>query len=266
MQLMPATAARFGLTAAERFDPAKNIRAGIRYLKVLAQMFGGNLDLMIAAYNAGEGAVLKYGRHIPPYRETQTYVRRVKGFYARYRQRVRQRQMLASMLDVDERRLMDRSRTAEDARDRTGARAQSDGGIKTMKTRPSRPLPTRRLAWMALGAVVAAHSLCVQAEPPDLYQVVAARYGLSADALYAQAVHYAGRQSRFASSPTPWPWTVRLCQQGQCETVFADDRATLAAVLVAASRAGLTGSMSALWACPGAPGRSCLCWQPPHRE
>ncbi len=125
MQLMPATAARFGLTAAERFDPAKNIRAGIRYLKVLAQMFGGNLDLMIAAYNAGEGAVLKYGRRIPPYRETQTYVRRVKGFYARYRQRVRQRQMLASMLDVDERRLMDRSRTAEDARDRELARERS---------------------------------------------------------------------------------------------------------------------------------------------
>ena len=109
-----------------------------------------------------------------------------------------------------------------------------------MKTIRSRPLSTRRLAWMALGAVVAAHSLCVQAEPPDLYQAVAARYGLSADALYAQAVHYAGRQSRFASSPTPWPWTVRLCQQSQCETVFADDRATLAAVLVAASRAGLT--------------------------
>ncbi|HQA27492.1 MAG TPA: lytic transglycosylase domain-containing protein, partial [Candidatus Competibacteraceae bacterium] len=109
----------------ERFDPAKNIRAGIRYLKVLAQMFGGNLDLMVAAYNAGEGAVLKYGRHIPPYRETQTYVRRVKGFYARYRQRVRQRQMLASMLDADERRLMDRSRTAEDARDRELARERS---------------------------------------------------------------------------------------------------------------------------------------------
>lgn len=84
-------------------------------------------------------------------------------------------------------------------------------------------------------------SLCVQAEPPPLlYRQVAARYGLSAEALYAQAIRYAGRQSRFASAPTPWPWTVRLCQHERCETVFADDRATLAAILKTASRAGWT--------------------------
>lgn len=82
MQLMPATAARFGLTAAERFDAAKNVRAGIRYLKVLSRLFGGNLDLILAGYNAGEGAVLKYGHQIPPFPETQTYVRRVQGFLA----------------------------------------------------------------------------------------------------------------------------------------------------------------------------------------
>ncbi len=100
---------------------------------------------------------------------------------------------------------------------------------------------TRRLAWTVFGTVAVAVSLCAQAEPPPLlYRQVAARYGLSAEALYAQALRYAGRQSRFASAPTPWPWTVRLCQQDRCETVFADDRATMTAILMAASRAGWT--------------------------
>lgn len=104
MQFMPATAARFGLTAAERFDPHKNIRAGIRYLKVLARLFSGNLDLMLAGYNAGEGAVLKYGRQIPPYRETQLYVRRVKSYYALYREQARHRQLRGLMAQVEESR------------------------------------------------------------------------------------------------------------------------------------------------------------------
>ena len=240
MQLMPATAARFGLTAAERFDAAKNIRAGIRYLKVLSRLFGGDLDLILAGYNAGEGAVLKYGRRIPPYRETQTYVRRVRGYYARYRQRARHRQTRTLMAQANERRQRLRARADEVLRDREPSRERSPvgAGNKCKPRNGPRP-PTWRLTGTTFGIVAMAVSLCVQAEPPPLlYRQVAARYGLSAEALYAQAIRYAGRQSRFASAPTPWPWTVRLCQHERCETVFADDRATLAAILKTASRAG----------------------------
>jgi len=91
MQLMPATAARYGLTPNDRYDPAKNVRAGIRYLKFLSRQFNGQLDLILAGYNAGEGAVQKYGNRIPPYRETQDYVRQVKGYLVLYRQRRRHR-------------------------------------------------------------------------------------------------------------------------------------------------------------------------------
>jgi soluble lytic murein transglycosylase-like protein len=84
MQLMPATAARFGLTPEERFDPERNVRAGIRYLRWLLARFDGDLELALAGYNAGEGAVLKYGRQIPPFEETQDYVRRVARHRARY--------------------------------------------------------------------------------------------------------------------------------------------------------------------------------------
>lgn len=96
MQLMPATAARFGLTRQERYDPAKNIRAGVRYLKFLKRKFRGRLDLILAGYNAGEGAVLKYGRKIPPYRETQDYVRKVKGYYIALRRQNSRHHLLAS--------------------------------------------------------------------------------------------------------------------------------------------------------------------------
>ena len=85
MQLMPATAADYGLNPAERFDPVKNLRAGMRHLKRLQKLFPGQLDLVLAAYNAGQGHVLKYGRQIPPFKETQHYVRRVKGYYTHYR-------------------------------------------------------------------------------------------------------------------------------------------------------------------------------------
>ncbi len=78
MQLMPATAARMGVT--DIFDPRQNIMGGTRYLRVLANQFNGDLVLTIAAYNAGEGAVLRY-RGIPPYEETQRYVRRVLRHY-----------------------------------------------------------------------------------------------------------------------------------------------------------------------------------------
>jgi len=79
MQLMPATAQRFGVT--DRIDPDQNVDGGTRYLKHLITMFGPRLDLAIAAYNAGENAVIKYNNTIPPYRETQDYVRQVLALY-----------------------------------------------------------------------------------------------------------------------------------------------------------------------------------------
>jgi hypothetical protein len=83
MQLMPFTAARFGVT--NIFDPRQNIEGGARYMRFLLDHFDGDVDLALAGYNAGEGAVLKYGRRIPPYRETQDYVRRISQRYSRLR-------------------------------------------------------------------------------------------------------------------------------------------------------------------------------------
>ena len=80
MQLMPGTAARFGVT--NIFDPRQNIEGGTRYLRFLLDAFDGDIALTLAGYNAGEGAVLKYGRKVPPYRETQEYVRRITERYA----------------------------------------------------------------------------------------------------------------------------------------------------------------------------------------
>ncbi|NYH15304.1 lytic transglycosylase domain-containing protein [Paraburkholderia bryophila] len=82
MQLMPATGARHG--ASDLFDPRQNIAAGARYLKALIGQFA-DLPLALAAYNAGEGAVQKYGRQIPPYVETMNYVPRVMARYQWYR-------------------------------------------------------------------------------------------------------------------------------------------------------------------------------------
>ena len=82
MQLMPATASRFGVSNA--FDAAQNIRGGVRYLAWLLKRFDGNLTLAAAGYNAGEGAVDKYGG-VPPYNETQRYVQRVALLAERYR-------------------------------------------------------------------------------------------------------------------------------------------------------------------------------------
>lgn len=81
MQLMPGTGARFGVR--RPFDPAQNISGGTRYLKQLLQRFNGRVDLVLASYNAGEGAVARFGGKVPPYRETRNYVKRV-GY--RYRQ------------------------------------------------------------------------------------------------------------------------------------------------------------------------------------
>ena len=79
MQLLPETARRFGLTRKkDLFNPKKNLEAGVRYLKWLADRFGGDAEKILAAYNAGEGAVERFGG-IPPYQETQSYVQRIFG-------------------------------------------------------------------------------------------------------------------------------------------------------------------------------------------
>lgn len=82
MQLMPETALR--MQVRDPWDPRENIFGGTRYLRVLANMFNGDLELTIAGYNAGEGAVSRYGG-IPPYAETQAYVVNVVSYYRRYR-------------------------------------------------------------------------------------------------------------------------------------------------------------------------------------
>jgi len=79
MQLMPATAKQYG--ALSRTDPRQNVFAGARYLKYLVGLFPKNLSLAIAAYNAGENTVKRYKNKIPPYPETQNYVRKVLKFY-----------------------------------------------------------------------------------------------------------------------------------------------------------------------------------------
>lgn len=81
MQLMPATARRFGVM--DSTDPDQNVDGGTRYLKHLINLFEPNLDLAVAAYNAGENAVIKYNNSIPPYPETQNYVRQVLALYKR---------------------------------------------------------------------------------------------------------------------------------------------------------------------------------------
>ncbi|KMW48967.1 lytic transglycosylase domain-containing protein [Ralstonia insidiosa] len=91
MQVIPDTGARYGVTgdarrtAAQKLaDPKINITTGVRYLSDLLRMFSGNLELVLAAYNAGEGAVQKHGNDIPPYAETQNYVKTVMQFYRYY--------------------------------------------------------------------------------------------------------------------------------------------------------------------------------------
>jgi soluble lytic murein transglycosylase-like protein len=83
MQLMPETAARYGVK--NRMDPSQNILGGARYLGDLLRLFHNNMHLAIAAYNAGEGSVLKYGRKIPPYPETVAYVPKVLAYYKTYK-------------------------------------------------------------------------------------------------------------------------------------------------------------------------------------
>jgi soluble lytic murein transglycosylase-like protein len=75
MQLMPSTAAEYGVLDA--FNPVDNIRAGVAYLKSLLTQYRQNVELALAAYNAGPGAVRKYGGTVPPYRETRNYVKKI---------------------------------------------------------------------------------------------------------------------------------------------------------------------------------------------
>ncbi len=83
MQLMPATAKRYGVS--DRWNPEANLNGGARYLKDLLSMFQNDLKLALAAYNAGENAVKKYGNKVPPFPETQQYVTRVLAFYQKNR-------------------------------------------------------------------------------------------------------------------------------------------------------------------------------------
>lgn len=79
MQLMPGTAQRFGVNSI--WDPKQNIEGGTRYMRFLLNLFEGDVQLALAGYNAGEGAVMKYGYRVPPYSETQEYVRRISRRY-----------------------------------------------------------------------------------------------------------------------------------------------------------------------------------------
>jgi soluble lytic murein transglycosylase-like protein len=83
MQIMPDTGKRYGVT--DLLNPIKNLTAGAKYLRDLLAIFGNDMRLAVAAYNAGEGAVMRNGNAIPPYAETQAYVPRVLQYYESYR-------------------------------------------------------------------------------------------------------------------------------------------------------------------------------------
>ena len=87
LQLMPGTAARFGVR--HPHDPAQNISGGTRYLRELLNRFNNRVDLVLASYNAGEGAVAKFGNRVPPYRETRNYVKKISYRYKRTTVRTR---------------------------------------------------------------------------------------------------------------------------------------------------------------------------------
>jgi soluble lytic murein transglycosylase-like protein len=86
MQLMPETARRYGVS--DSFDPAQNLHGGAKYLRDLLTLFNSDMSLALAAYNAGENAVIRHGNRIPPFRETRNYVPRVLDYYRQYRVKV----------------------------------------------------------------------------------------------------------------------------------------------------------------------------------
>ena len=109
MQLMPATAS--DMYVKDIFDSRDNIEGGVRYLRVLANLFDGDMVKMVAAYNAGPEAVRKYGGQVPPYAETQAYVRKVLQLYFHYKERERLAKVEPRGTDSD----------GDDARDGAGA-------------------------------------------------------------------------------------------------------------------------------------------------
>ncbi len=99
MQLMPMTAKRFGVT--DRTNPSQSVEGGAHYLRVLLDYFDNDLTLAIASYNAGEGAVVKYGRKIPPYPETQKYVAKVLKFLRRNLKKSQVRSLSSTVAQAD---------------------------------------------------------------------------------------------------------------------------------------------------------------------
>jgi hypothetical protein len=99
MQLMPETGKRMGVT--DRYDPVQNVHGGTRYLRMLMDMFNNNVVLAVAGYNAGENAVVQYGNKIPPYAETQEYVRRVVQYFKQYADEGTFRKTAAASADGD---------------------------------------------------------------------------------------------------------------------------------------------------------------------
>lgn len=88
MQLMPRTGRWMGAT--NLYDPEENVDAGVKYLKYLEKRFDGNLTQIVAAYNAGEGNVMKYGGKVPPFRETRTYVKKVMSNYEKRKSEIQE--------------------------------------------------------------------------------------------------------------------------------------------------------------------------------
>jgi len=101
MQLMPGTAARFGVRRPH--DAAQNISGGTRYLRELLNRFNNRVDLVLASYNAGEGAVAKFGNRVPPYRETRNYVKKISYRYKRTTARTKKSVAAQAAKDAGER-------------------------------------------------------------------------------------------------------------------------------------------------------------------